>query len=69
MQDLSITQEYYICAVNEKGRISDFSTERWCALWPPAFWICSWRTASLWIRRTSLSPGLFRRAGLPEAPV
>lgn len=28
MQDLSITQEYYICAVNEKGRISDFSTER-----------------------------------------
>ena len=58
MQDLSITQEYYICAVNEKGRISDFSTERL------VFWICSWRAASLWIRRTSLSPGLFRRAGL-----
>ncbi len=28
MQDLSITQEYYICAVNEKGPHFDFSTER-----------------------------------------
>ncbi|MFQ6804778.1 MAG: GOLPH3/VPS74 family protein [Lachnospiraceae bacterium] len=28
MRDLSITQEYLICAVNEKGKISGFSTER-----------------------------------------
>ncbi len=28
MQDLSITQEYFICALNEKGRISGLSTEK-----------------------------------------
>lgn len=28
MRDLTITQEYLICAVNEKGKISGFSTEK-----------------------------------------
>lgn len=28
MKELSITQEYLICAVNEKGKISGFSTEK-----------------------------------------
>lgn len=28
MKDLTITQEYLICAVNEKGKISGFSTEK-----------------------------------------
>lgn len=28
MKDLTVTQEYMICALNEKGKISGFSTER-----------------------------------------
>lgn len=28
MKDLAITQEYFICAVNSKGKISSFSTEK-----------------------------------------
>lgn len=28
MNNLSIIQEYALCAVNEKGKISSFSTER-----------------------------------------
>ncbi len=28
MKDLSIVQEYFLCAVNEKGKISSFSTEK-----------------------------------------
>ena len=28
MEDLSIAQEYLVCAVNEKGKLSGFSTER-----------------------------------------
>ncbi len=28
MRDLTLTQEYFICAVNEKGKLSTFSTEK-----------------------------------------
>ena len=28
MKDMTLTQEYFICAVNGKGKISGFSTEK-----------------------------------------
>ena len=71
MQDLSITQEYYICAVNEKGRISDFSTERLvcfvAAGLAEEFGIKLF-DASPWIGRTSPSPGPCRQAGSTLPP-
>lgn len=36
MRDLSISQEYYLCAVNEKGAISSFAAEKLVCLVPSA---------------------------------
>ena len=51
MRDLTLSQEYLLCAVNEKGRLPHLGVERTVCLVAAALLEPSWRAVWLWTKK------------------